>query len=63
VHGQFFERSSPGIVGARALRVTGEGALVAAVAQGASPTLFAFDRGCRVRLRIINPTTRKERAT
>jgi len=55
VHGQFFERKSPGIVGARALRVTGEGTLVAAVAQGVSPTRFAFDRGCRVRLRIMNP--------
>jgi hypothetical protein len=65
VHGQFFERKSPGIVGARALRVTGGGALVAAVAQGTSPTRFAFDRGCRVRLRIVNasPTLTRKEAT
>src|SRR5204863_9148553 len=55
VHGHFFERESPGIVGVRALVVTSRGALVASLQQPATPTRFAFERGCRLRLKVIKP--------
>jgi uncharacterized protein YjbI with pentapeptide repeats len=59
VHGHFFERESPGIIGPRALVVTAKGALVASLQQPASPTRFAFERGCRLRLKVIKPTGEK----
>jgi uncharacterized protein YjbI with pentapeptide repeats len=55
VHGQFFERASPGILGARILRVTSRGAMVASVEQTDTPTQFAFERGCRLRVKILKP--------
>jgi len=59
VHGHFFERESPGIVGPRALVVTARGALVASLQQPATPTRFAFERGCRLRLKVVKPTGEK----
>ena len=53
VHGQFFERESPGIVGPRALTVTSRAAMVASVEQAEGNTRFAFERGSRLRLRIM----------
>ena len=53
VHGKFFERSSPGIVGPRQLMVTAGGAVVAAVAQNAELTQFGFESGCQLRLKIV----------
>jgi len=53
VHGQFFERESPGIVGPREVIVSSKGALVASVEQLAELTRFAFERGSRLRLKII----------
>ncbi|MDB4958108.1 MAG: Pentapeptide repeat family protein [Myxococcales bacterium] len=53
VHGKFFEKQSPGIVGPRHLRVSAHGALVSAVAQNAEQTRFAFDTGCQLRMRIV----------
>jgi hypothetical protein len=53
VHGQFFERTSPGILGARVLRVTSRGSMVASVEQTEAPTQFAFERGCRLRVKIL----------
>jgi hypothetical protein len=53
IHGKFFERESPGILGSRELTVTGDGALVAAVEQGETPTRFAFHKGCRLRVKIV----------
>lgn len=53
IHGKFFERESPGIVGPRELTVSSQGALVASVAQGPA-TRFAFHKGCQLRMKIIN---------
>src|SRR6185436_16803911 len=53
IHGKFFERESPGIVGPRELTVSREGAVVASVAQGPS-TRFSFHKGCQLRMKIIN---------
>ena len=53
VHGHFFERESPGIVGPREVIVSSKGALVASVEQIAEQTRFAFERGSRLRLKII----------
>jgi hypothetical protein len=53
VHGHFFERESPGIVGAREVTVSGSGALVASVQQAAALTRFAFERGSRLRVKIV----------
>jgi hypothetical protein len=53
VHGKFFERASPGIVGPRQLMVTAGGAVVAAVAQNVELTQFGFESGCQLRLKIV----------
>jgi hypothetical protein len=53
VHGHFFERESPGIVGPRELVVSREGAVVASVEQSAALTRFAFERGSRLRVKIV----------
>jgi uncharacterized protein YjbI with pentapeptide repeats len=55
VHGRFFERSSPGIVGARSLHVSSRGGLVAGVEQSPDSTVFAFEPGCRLRVKILRP--------
>jgi uncharacterized protein YjbI with pentapeptide repeats len=52
INGQFFERESPGIVGARELVVSREGALVASIQQSAALTRFRFERGSRLRVKI-----------
>jgi hypothetical protein len=61
VHGKFFEKASPGIVGARKLIVSARGAVVSAVAQSGEPTGFAFESGCQLRVKII-PTPAHERS-
>ena len=53
VHGQFFEHESPGIVGPRELLVSKGGALVASVKQNEALTRFAFERGSRLRVKIV----------
>jgi uncharacterized protein YjbI with pentapeptide repeats len=53
VHGQFFERESPGIVGPRELVVSSGGAVVASVRQNPELTRFAFERGSRLRVKIV----------
>ena len=55
VHGRFFERSSPGIVGPKSLVVSTGGAVVGSVEQTAEPTAFAFEPGCRLRVKILKP--------
>jgi uncharacterized protein YjbI with pentapeptide repeats len=55
VHGKFFERAAPGIVGARKLMVSARGAVVSAIAQNAELTGFAFESGCQLRVKIISP--------
>jgi hypothetical protein len=55
IQGHFYERESPGIVGPRSLVVTAKGSLVASVEQAAAGTRFAFERGCRLRLRVFTP--------
>jgi hypothetical protein len=55
VHGKFFERQSPGIVGPRQLAVSARGAVVAAIAQSPEATRFAFEMGCQLRVKIVAP--------
>ena len=61
VHGKFFERQSPGIVGPRMLAVSARGAVVSAVAQNAESTRFAFETGCQLRVKIVAPDNRASR--
>jgi len=53
IHGKFFERESPGISGPRTLVVSAKGSLVGTIAQGSEPTAFAFQPGCRLRVKIL----------
>lgn len=58
VHGRFFERSSPGIVGARSIVVSARGALVGGIEQATEATVFAFEPGSRLRVKILRPRQR-----
>ena len=58
VHGRFFERTSPGISGARSVTVSGSGAMVGGLEQAEGATLFAFEPGCRLRVKILKPRFR-----
>ena len=53
VHGQFFERESPGIVGRASWWCQARGAVVASVKQNEALTRFAFERGSRLRVKIL----------
>jgi hypothetical protein len=53
LHGRFFERESPGIIGPSVLLVTSEGQLVGQVEQAPELTKFAFEPGCRLRVKIL----------
>lgn len=55
VHGRFFERATPGISGARSVTVSGSGAMVGGLQQAEGATLFAFEPGCRLRVKILKP--------
>jgi len=55
VHGRFFERQSPGIVGVRSLLVSARGGLVGGIEQVSDGTSFAFEPGCRLRMKILRP--------
>ena len=55
VHGRFFERTSPGIAGARSVTVSGSGAVVGGLEQSDEATQFAFEPGCRLRVKILRP--------
>ncbi len=55
IHGRFFERQAPGIIGPRSLVVSARGAMVGAVAQAPEATVFAFEPGCRLRVKILRP--------
>jgi uncharacterized protein YjbI with pentapeptide repeats len=57
IHGQFFERKSPGIVGPKQLIVSASGSLVGAVQQPEGSTRFAFEPGCKLRMKIMNGKT------
>jgi hypothetical protein len=52
VHGRFFERQSPGIRGVRRLVVSSRGGVVGAIEQAPEATVFAFEPGCRLRVKI-----------
>lgn len=52
VHGKFFERDSPGIVGPRQIVVTRSAAVVATVQQHGN-TGFAFEHGCQLRMKMV----------
>jgi hypothetical protein len=53
LHGRFFERESPGIIGPSQLVVTSEGELVGQVEQAPHLTRFGFEPGCRLRMKIL----------
>ncbi|HEY4118461.1 MAG TPA: pentapeptide repeat-containing protein [Byssovorax sp.] len=54
VHGQFFEQGrTPGMVGPAQLVVSAQGAFVGAVRQPAALTRFAFEPGCKLRMKIL----------
>ena len=53
VHGKFFERESPGIVGPRVLWVSNQGEVAGCIQQAGEPTRFGFEQGCRLRVRIL----------
>jgi hypothetical protein len=58
IHGCFFERQSPGIAGARSVIVSSRGAMAGAVEQAHESTTFAFQPGCRLRVKILRPRER-----
>jgi hypothetical protein len=58
VHGRFFERKSPGIVGAERVVVSSKGALVGGIEQAPQATVFAFEPGSRLRVKILKPRER-----
>jgi uncharacterized protein YjbI with pentapeptide repeats len=58
VHGRFFERKSPGIVGAERVVVSSKGSLVGGIEQAAEATVFAFEPGSRLRVKILKPRER-----
>ena len=62
IHGQFFERESPGIRGPRTLRVSASGALVGAIEQAPESTQFAFQPGCKLRVKILRSRNGAERS-
>jgi hypothetical protein len=55
LHGRFVESKTPGIVGPRTLSVSARGSLEGTVQQTATPTRFAFEPGCRLRMKIMRP--------
>jgi len=55
VHGRFFERASPGISGARSVTVSSSGGIVGGLQQAPEATVFAFEPGCRLRVKILKP--------
>ena len=59
VHGKFFEKKSPGIVGARQLVVSAKGAVVSAIAQTGEPTRFGFEQGCQLRVKLVKPEVKR----
>jgi uncharacterized protein YjbI with pentapeptide repeats len=60
IHGKFFERQSPGIIGPRQLMVSSQGAVVSAVAQHDDQTRFSFEKGCQLRMKVVQPLTGKQ---
>ena len=60
IHGKFFERESPGIIGPQHLVVTTGGCVVADVEQAAAST-FVFERGCSLRMKIRKPRSRSSK--
>lgn len=58
VHGRFFERSSPGIAGAKSVVVSSKGAIVGGIEQAPESTVFAFEPGSRLRVKILRPRER-----
>lgn len=52
VHGSFLEKQSPGISGVKRLSVSAKGAVSSVVVQAQEGTAFAFEPGCRLRLKI-----------
>jgi uncharacterized protein YjbI with pentapeptide repeats len=53
VRGKFYQGDPPGLVGLKKLVVHSKAVVVADVAQGTDPVRFAFERGCGVRMRIM----------
>jgi hypothetical protein len=60
VLGQFKELRSPGLDGPSEFSVSAKGRVSATLAQAKQGTQFAFERGCRLRLKIVKPGTGNE---
>jgi hypothetical protein len=60
LHGRFFERESPGIIGPSQLVVTSEGQLIGEVEQAPELTKFAFEPGSRLRMKILRARSELE---
>ena len=54
INGAFFEGKTPGIVAPKRLVVSHSGSLVGSVEQAPERTKFAFEPGCRLRMKIMN---------
>ena len=61
VHGHFFEGGSPGIVGPTDLVVSASGVVASSVRQSAPGTRFSFQRGSRLRVKIVKGSERDGR--
>lgn len=54
INGAFFEGKTPGIVAPKSVVVSRSGSLVGAVEQAPDRTQFAFEPGCKLRMKIMN---------
>jgi hypothetical protein len=52
VHGYFSEGQAPGLRGPSTLIVSSAGSVVSSIEQAPDQTSFAFEPGCRLRLKI-----------
>jgi hypothetical protein len=55
IHGRFTEGAKPGLVEPRRVVISSTGVVSTSIRQPESPTEFAFERGCRLRLDIKQP--------
>lgn len=55
IEGRLLQGEAPAVTGAAAVAVSATGVVVGTIEQGAEPTRFSFERGCRLRLDIGKP--------
>jgi uncharacterized protein YjbI with pentapeptide repeats len=61
LHGKFFEGQSPGIVEPTELLVMSKGVLVSTVRQNPNNSLFSFEPGSRLRMKVLRPNANNAR--